>query len=519
MDGNVWIWTTNPEQALDVSGDMVMRLNNVSWGRVWIWTWNPQSELHVSGQVTASSPTQNNHLATKIYVDNLFAWATPGSPTPWDNLWNHLATTELQLNGENISMSGGLIYGLADPTGPLQATNKQYVDTLVTSIITAWWGDNLWNHTATQGLDMWNFRISNLNDPVLPTQGVNKRYVDTAIAWISTVWWGWKFINGTPDVSEAVYMWGNVWIWTTNPRTALEVAGHVLANDTWDSNFVQLWADNAIIAWRNGSLDSLRFGFADGVWAQNFRTRMNLTDEGDLWIWVWAPSTRLDVSGKITMRNQTVETDPDNIVATKGYVDANSVEWRYEDYVEKVTNLWEDRKVITPYTTSTSDSCHGDEVTQYTCLSDEIRACRDNYRLQTGTRTERYNRDQERQVPVYTNYSNLVFCTRATYLVKEDFPDNGDVREKSGTIEIIWRDYSWLKESCNVRVRFNWNPSCNQTARFKLWSQWSDWECLSNVRWALASWSICQGIKWITDVDVWNRSGNTAPVDIEYYGF
>ena len=37
------------------------------------------------------------------------------------------------------------------------------------------------------------------------------------------------------------------------------------------------------------------------------------------------PTQKLDVNGKIVMRNQTKDTDSDNTVATKGYVDSNGV--------------------------------------------------------------------------------------------------------------------------------------------------------------------------------------------------
>ena len=37
---------------------------------VWIWTSNPTTKLHVNWNIIASTPTQNNHVATKQYVDN-----------------------------------------------------------------------------------------------------------------------------------------------------------------------------------------------------------------------------------------------------------------------------------------------------------------------------------------------------------------------------------------------------------------------------------------------------------------
>ncbi|PID70281.1 hypothetical protein CSB37_02755 [bacterium DOLZORAL124_38_8] len=86
---------------------------NKGGGNVGIGTTEPGAKLHVAGNVIASTPTANNHLTTKKYVDDLGATllAAIGSGNGGDNLGNHTATEELILSSEGFSVSFGDIGG------------------------------------------------------------------------------------------------------------------------------------------------------------------------------------------------------------------------------------------------------------------------------------------------------------------------------------------------------------------------------------------------------------------------
>jgi hypothetical protein len=86
--------------------------------------------LNVTSKITTTTPTSNNHVATKWYVDAEILWATSWL-TGGDDLWDHLATTDLNLNWNSVSMGGWTIYGLADPVWTQQAATKSYVDTQI----------------------------------------------------------------------------------------------------------------------------------------------------------------------------------------------------------------------------------------------------------------------------------------------------------------------------------------------------------------------------------------------------
>jgi hypothetical protein len=388
------------------------------------------------------------------------------------------------------------------------------------------WNIWIWTSTISSWLKL------DVNGKIWATEYCNTNGTDCVLAWNL---WGSSLWN---ESGSNVYRssW-NVWIRTDTPSVALDVV--------WTANFdgwIQVNRLKAISSTNAthtaqftddtyyGAFEVLNNSWDRGAyfWFGNGWNRVDLHLEDadklyisgwNVWIWTLDPETLLDVNGKITMREETTDNDSDNIIATKGYVDSQSVQWRYEDYVEKVTNLWEDRVVWTPHTSINLDTCDTDEILKFTCAPDEVRVCRDNYRTQNWTTQQRVNRDEYITVPVYEYHSEIVYCTKATYLVKEEFPDNGAIQNKSWTVTITDRDYSWLRESCSVRVTFTWSPSCNVTKGYNLWSQGSDGECLAKVKWSLASGTLCTNIKWITKIDISSLSGNTAPIDIDYYGF
>ncbi len=118
----------------------------------------------------------------------------------------------------------------------------------------------------------------------------------------SSIW-----TRNTADPNTIYYNYGSIGVGTTTPGSKLEVYdGNIIANDS-DSNFVQLWSDNAVIAGRNGSMDSLRFGFADDASATGWSEKVRIEDNsGNVGIGVTNPQAKLDIAGGIKLGSPTV---------------------------------------------------------------------------------------------------------------------------------------------------------------------------------------------------------------------
>lgn len=109
--------------------------------------------------VNLATPTAAGDATTKAYVDSAAAAAR-------DNLGNHTATA-------NLDMASRRIVNVANPSGGNDAANKTYVDNAANAA-----RDNLGNHRATQILDMANFAINNVPLPTANLHAANKQYVD-----------------------------------------------------------------------------------------------------------------------------------------------------------------------------------------------------------------------------------------------------------------------------------------------------------------------------------------------------
>ena len=69
-DSNVGIFRPATDTiGFTTAGTEKMRI--ASDGDVGIGTTAPTAKLHVNGNIIASTPTANNHVATKAYVDSL----------------------------------------------------------------------------------------------------------------------------------------------------------------------------------------------------------------------------------------------------------------------------------------------------------------------------------------------------------------------------------------------------------------------------------------------------------------
>jgi hypothetical protein len=87
--------------------------------------------------------------------------------------------------------------------------------------------------------------------------------------------------------------------WYYDYGTAI-VEGQPAASYGYQSGFVQLWGDNAIIRKYGNQQGGLRFGSADNLGASNWMERMRISDNGFVGIGTTAPSTMLHVNGDIT---------------------------------------------------------------------------------------------------------------------------------------------------------------------------------------------------------------------------
>jgi len=131
---------------------------------------------------------------------------------------------------------------------------------------------------------------------------------------------------------------GNVGIGTASPTNKLQVIGAVGTGST--SDYIQIGHGGT-----NGYINMI------GVGRMDFRhegsNQMVLTDTGRLGIGTTNPTEKLDVNGKIKMRNQTAASDVADIVATKGYVDGKNVTvtHRFSGWVNLVAGIAHDPTV------------------------------------------------------------------------------------------------------------------------------------------------------------------------------
>jgi len=330
-DGDVWIWTSSPNQKLDIngrwlqlsSGDQwsllgwVMTTNSATNGNVWIWVSDPtDAKLQVNGNIIALDPTENSHVATKVYVDNavttasnnningLTDWKTSATNLfLWDNVWDNATW------GDNTSVWQYSF--LANTTG---VGNTVLWKAALQSNTT--WDSNtaVWLNTLSDNTT-WNWNVAvwisalNSNTTANNNVAVWRLALTDNTVWFSNtaIWWSALENNLDWDYNTALWnlalrsntTWGQntgLWYgalsantgWTNN--TAVWYIS-MSANTTWNNN-VALWHDSLndnttwawnIAIWKSALKRNTTANYNVGIWY--FSLNQNLTWYGNAAVW------------------------------------------------------------------------------------------------------------------------------------------------------------------------------------------------------------------------------------------
>ena len=229
-------------------------------------------------------------------------WTGEAIPTSGDNLGDHTATQDLDMDSNKI-------VNLSTPTADNDAATKAYVDSTG--------GDNLGDHTAISDLDMTYHKITHLLSPVTDYQAANKMYVDssgddlgdhTATENINL---NSNYLSGDGD-DEGVYVTtdGRVGIGTSSPYyAALEVEGdgslvgglRVTGTGSTVGSSIYLNAENKdwtiFATGPNASAGDQKFAIRDYSLATN---HLVIDGTGNVGLGTDYPSTKLDVDGTVT---------------------------------------------------------------------------------------------------------------------------------------------------------------------------------------------------------------------------
>lgn len=132
--------------------------------------------------VNLAAPTVAGDATNKQYVDDLVSSAIGGLSGTFVNVSGDTMFGPLVMLA-NVDMSSNAIVNLSTPVGSGDATPKQYVDNLVSSSIGALSSVyvNLSGSTMSGILNMGSNRITGVASPTAPSDAANRGYVDVAV--------------------------------------------------------------------------------------------------------------------------------------------------------------------------------------------------------------------------------------------------------------------------------------------------------------------------------------------------
>lgn len=187
MGGNTVTGLKDPVAATDAVTLDYFNRNKESGGGVYLELSGGTmgGNINMSGNkiVNLPSPTGDNDPATKAYTDGKIVEVNAS-----------IENIENQLDGSSpmpgdINMGGHKITGVADPTEPTDAANKNYVDNSIAEAIEeAPFIKPDGSTPFTGDINMGGHKVTNMGTPVADTDAANKGYVDDAIDELSGIY-------------------------------------------------------------------------------------------------------------------------------------------------------------------------------------------------------------------------------------------------------------------------------------------------------------------------------------------
>jgi hypothetical protein len=166
----------------------------------------------------------------------------------------------------------------------------------------AWWWDNLWNHTATGNIRLWTHYLSYWStDAWLQVMSDGDVYVSNNL-WVSTSNPSQKLhVNWNAYIS---WWWLKVKWWEPQLHLQPTSTTSTLFLEWNPSSYIKFWwiawawSDNFYIG--NDTSNSLVFWRLN--WTSSYKTVMTIKTWWNIGIWTDSPSTELDINGTIRIR-------------------------------------------------------------------------------------------------------------------------------------------------------------------------------------------------------------------------
>ncbi len=342
---NIGIWESNPWEKLSVNGRLSITWNPNSDDDVWDRLYNDGRYVNVWESINGdtiqdgtidSSEIQNGSIWEVDLAQNQIddSEIQNNSLTASSLAANSVGNSELN-NSESFSMAWLTLYSDATINGMTfgRGGGNSFSNTAI-------WPYVLTGNSWTYNTAIWYASLRN-NSTWRFNLWIWPNTLTTNTTWSYNIWLGYNALrrlssNGTniaigtnalEDTTsyagvavwhlalDGVTTWAwNTWVWSSVMRGLR----------TWQFN-TSIWYE----AGRNISTGSrnVAIWYATQVPSATASDQLNIANKiywvsnGNIGIGTSGPTQRLDVNGKIRMRNQTSNSDSNDTVATKGYVD------------------------------------------------------------------------------------------------------------------------------------------------------------------------------------------------------